>query len=85
MPVLAKFGGMVIRLMWLGTLGARLHVFYGGSEMVVDLGRMQVLHNDLPEQATQDALRWLWANTAELQAALRNLPPGHHGPEAAAA
>ncbi len=36
MPVLAKFYGIVIRLMCLQNLGTRLHAFYEGAELVTD-------------------------------------------------
>ncbi len=58
MPVLAKFGGIVIRLLSLGRFGTRLHAFHGDDELVVDLAELRVLQGTLPAALRRRVLDW---------------------------
>jgi hypothetical protein len=58
MPVLEKFRGIVVRLMYDRTLGARLHAFYEGAELVVALHPLRVLQGEVPQWVRDWVLRW---------------------------
>ncbi len=75
MPVLAKFSGIVIRLLTLGNLGTHLHAFHGNDEMVVDLFEVRVLQGSLPGGLGQQVLDWAREHRhAILQSVLRPRP-----------
>lgn len=58
MPVLAKFSGIVIRLLALGSVGTRIHAFHGNDELVVDLAELRVLQGNLPSSLRRRVLEW---------------------------
>lgn len=58
MPVLAKFSGIVIRLLSLGRLGTHLHAFHGNDELVVDLFELKIIQGQLPGRLAQLVLDW---------------------------
>jgi hypothetical protein len=58
MPVLEKFRGIVLRLIYDRTLGARLHAFYEGAELVVALQPLRVLQGEVPPWVKEWVLRW---------------------------
>jgi len=66
MPVLAKFYGIVIRMLCLRSLGARLHAFYGDAEMVIDLSSLRVVDGDLPAGIRQLVMAWAEQHQASL-------------------
>ena len=70
MPVIARFCGIVIRLLCLRTLGTRLHAFHGDSEMVVDLASLRVIEGNVPERERRMVLEWARAHQSELLAGL---------------
>jgi len=59
MPVLAKFKGIVIRMLISGILGIRLHAFYGNSEMVVAFNPVRVIHCEVPAWVKWWVLAWV--------------------------
>ena len=66
MPVLEKFGGIVVRLIYDRTLGARLHAFYEGAELVVALQPLRVLQGEVPQWVREWVLRWAREHMAEV-------------------
>lgn len=66
MPVIAKFYGIVIRLLCLQTFGTRLHAFYGDSELVVDVARGRIISGDAPEAIRGLVLGWARQHREEL-------------------
>ena len=68
MPVLAKFCGIVIRLMIGSTIGTRLHAFYGDSELVLALHPLRVIQGDVPPWVQQNVLAWATAHQHEFVA-----------------
>lgn len=58
MPVLAKFRGIVIRMLIDRTFGKRLHAFYGDSELVVALDPVRVIQGDVPAWVEDQVLQW---------------------------
>lgn len=70
MPVLAKFSGIVIRLLSLGAFGHRIHAFYGDEELVVDLDSVQVVSGHLPRRPGRLVLHWVRQHREEVLAGL---------------
>ena len=66
MPVIARFYGIVIRMLSLLTFGVRLHAFHGDGEMVVDLKTLRVIEGTLPEAIRELVLAWIGLHQKEL-------------------
>ena len=66
MPVLARFSGIVIRLLTLGKLGTHLHAFCGNDELVVDLAELRVLQGRLPGTLGQQVMDWARTHRYEI-------------------
>ena len=58
MPVLAKFHGIVIRLLRHSTFGTHLHAIYGDDELVIGLKPVRVIQGDVPAWVGVCALNW---------------------------
>lgn len=69
MPVIAKFGGIVIRLVVDRTFGTHIHVFYGDSELVIALNPMRVIQGEAPAWVQDWALHWVTYHQHELLSA----------------
>jgi hypothetical protein len=65
MPVLAKCYGVVIRFIYDGVLGTRLHASYGDLELVVALKPLRVVQGDVPEWVRDFVLGWARQHYAE--------------------
>jgi hypothetical protein len=59
MPVLAKFGGIVIRMLIDRTFGTHFHAFYGDCELVIALNPLRVIQGDSPAWVKEWALEWV--------------------------
>ncbi len=68
MPVVAKFCGIVIRLLCLRSVGMRPHAFYGDSEMVLDLKSLRIIQNADCERERRMVMAWARAHQRELMA-----------------
>ena len=66
MPVIARFYGVVIRMLSLRVFGVRLHAFHGDREMVVDLKTLRVIEDTLPETIREMVLDWIGEHQQEL-------------------
>ncbi len=66
MPVLARFYGIVIRLICLRQLGTRLHAFYEGAELVMDVQTLKVIQGDVPQRVRDMVVEWARAHYQEL-------------------
>jgi hypothetical protein len=66
MPVLAKFCGIVIRLLTLRPLGHRIHAFYRDEELVVDLDEVRVVAGHAPERIVRLVLAWARQHRGEI-------------------
>ena len=73
MPVIAKFYGIIIRMLCTQTLGERIHAFYGDSELVVGLCPLRIIQGDAPQGVRELVLRWAELHQAELLATWRSL------------
>ena len=76
MPVIAKFYGIVIRMLCSRPLGARLHAFYGDTELVVGLFPLRIVQGDAPDRVREMVLRWAGLHQMELIAVWNRLAAG---------
>jgi hypothetical protein len=77
MPVLAKFCGIVIRLLSLPSLGPRLHAFYGDDELVLNLEDLRVVSGHMPDRIARMIITWARHHRDEILAGISALPvPG---------
>src|SRR5208282_5862994 len=66
MPVIAKFCGIVLRLLIDRTFGTHVHAFYGDFELVIGLNPLRVIQGDAPSWVREWALWWLGWHQSEL-------------------
>jgi hypothetical protein len=66
MPVLAKFYGIVIRMLCARNLGARFHAFYHDHELIVNIWPLQVVGGEAPEWVRAKVLEWAGLHQQEL-------------------
>jgi hypothetical protein len=66
MPVIAKFCGIVMRLLIDRSFGIHLHAFYGDSEVVIALNPLRVIQGDAPPWVQDWALWWVKHHQSEL-------------------
>lgn len=59
MPVLAKFSGIVIRLMVGSTIGTRVHAFHGNEELVLGLNPLRIIQSEVPPWVEARVLEWV--------------------------
>jgi hypothetical protein len=69
MPVLAKFYGIVIRMLTNQTFGTHFHAFYGDSELVIGLNPLRVIQGEAPSWVRDWALDWVRHYQSELLSA----------------
>ena len=68
MPVIARFCGIVVRLLTLRSFGTRLHAFYRDSELVVDLKSLRIIDGAMAEPMRELFLRWAREHQNEILA-----------------
>lgn len=66
MPVLAKFYGIIIRMLCARSLGARFHAFYENHELVVNIWPLQIVGGEAPEWVRAKVLEWASLHQQEL-------------------
>ncbi len=66
MPVLSKFCGIVVVMLFARQLGARFHAFYKNSEMVVGLQPLRIIESDAPYWVCELVLSWAAQHEFEL-------------------
>jgi hypothetical protein len=69
MPVISKFYGIVIRMLFIRNFVAHFHAFYGDCELVVGINPLRVLSGTAPERACRMVLEWAKSHQTELQEA----------------
>ncbi len=70
MPVLAKFGGIVIRLMTDRTFGTHFHALYGDAELVIGVNPLRVIQGEAPPWVEDWALDWVSHHQDEFMSSL---------------
>ena len=68
MPVISKFYGIVIRMLWVRPFDARFHAIYGNSELVVSIWPLTVVQGDAPRRVRDMVLEWASQHQGELLA-----------------
>jgi hypothetical protein len=58
MPVLSKFCGVVVRMLFAPVLGAHFHAIYGDHELVIAISPLAVIQGDAPQRIRDLVLRW---------------------------
>jgi hypothetical protein len=76
MPVLSKFYGIVVRMLFAPLLGARFHAIYGNQELVVSIQPVAVIQGDAPPRVRALVLEWARQHQFELIAAWRRCQAG---------
>lgn len=66
MPVLSKFYGIIIRMAFSQTAGARFHATYGDSELVVGLNPLRIIQGDAPARVQELVLEWAKSHYLDL-------------------
>jgi hypothetical protein len=67
MPVLAKFNGIVLRMLVDPTFGIRVHAFYGDSELIVGLDPRRLIMSEVPAWVEAWVLDWVKQHEGELR------------------
>jgi hypothetical protein len=67
MPVLAKFCGIVIRMLIDRSFGTHFHAFFGDTELVIALNPLRVIQGDVPAWVRDWALDWVRQHQRRLQ------------------
>ena len=68
MPVIAKFCGIVVRLLIDRTFGTHIHAFYGDFELVIGLRPFRVIQGDVPLWVRDRVVHWVALHQGELLA-----------------
>ena len=71
MPVISKFYGIVIRMLFIRHFVAHFHAFYGDCELVVGINPLRILQGCAPARARCMVLEWATAHQSELLEAWR--------------
>jgi len=71
MPVISKFYGIVIRMLFTQHFVAHFHAFYGDCELVVGINPLRILQGCAPARARGMVLEWARAHQSELLEAWR--------------
>ncbi len=67
MPVLAKFYGIVIRMLIDRSFGTHFHAFFGDSELVIGLNPLRIIQGEAPLWVRQQSLDWVRRHQRQLQ------------------
>ncbi len=71
MPVLARFYGVVVRMLFAPLIRAHFHATHGDHELVVGIDPVVVIQGDAPESVRQHVLVWAARHQSELREAWR--------------
>ena len=71
MPVISKFYGIVIRMLFIRHFVAHFHAFYGDNELIVGINPLRILQGSAPARARDMVLEWARAHQSELLEAWR--------------
>jgi Domain of unknown function (DUF4160) len=76
MPVLSKFYGIVIRMIFARSLGARFHAIYQNWELVVGIWPLVIIQGEAPHWVREKVMMWATEHQQELMAAWRRCQNG---------
>jgi hypothetical protein len=69
MPVIAKFYGIVVRMLAGPKAGAQFHAFYEDSELVLGVWPVRIIQGDAPRRVREMVLEWARTHEYDLLAA----------------
>ena len=73
MPVISKFYGIVIRMLFIQPFTAHFHAIYQDSELVVAISPVRVIQGDAPGRVHKMVLEWAAQHQKELLEAWNRL------------
>ena len=66
MPVISRFYGIVIRMLFIRPFIAHFHAFYGDSELVVGINPLKIVQGDAPGRVRSMVIEWALQHQREL-------------------
>ena len=66
MPVLSKFYGIVIRMVFIRSFAAHFHAIYGQWELIVGISPPRIIQGDAPGRVSDMVLEWAEQHQREL-------------------
>lgn len=66
MPVLSKFYGIVIRMVFIRPFTAHFHAIYGQCELIVGIAPLTIIQGDAPNRVRDMVLEWAAEHQREL-------------------
>ena len=66
MPVISKFYGIVIRMLFLRSFVAHFHAIYDNCELVVGIAPLRIIQGDAPSRVRAMVLEWAAQHQDEL-------------------
>jgi hypothetical protein len=76
MPVLSRFCGIVVRMLFAPLLGAHFHAIYGDRELMVAIEPLAIIQGDVPDEVRRLVLAWARTHQRELLTAWRRCGAG---------
>ena len=73
MPVLSKFYGIVIRMLFVRQFTAHFYAYYENSELMIGLAPLRVIQGDAPARVCDLAMEWASQHQYELLTAWNRL------------
>jgi hypothetical protein len=73
MPVVSKFYGIVIRMLFIRPFVAHFHAIYENCELVVGIAPLRIIQGDAPRRVRQMVLEWASQHQQELLEAWKSL------------
>ena len=66
MPVISKFYGIVIRMLFIRPFVAHFHAIYGNFELIVGVSPLRIIQGDAPGRVRTMVLEWADQHQEEL-------------------
>jgi hypothetical protein len=66
MPVLSKFYGIVIRMVFIRAFAAHFHAIYNQSELIVGIAPLRIIQGEAPRRVCDMVLEWASDHQREL-------------------
>ena len=73
MPVLSKFYGIVIRMLFVRHWSAHFHAIYGNCELVVGVAPVRIIQGEAPPRVRSLVMEWASVHQSELLQAWNRL------------
>ena len=73
MPVLSKFYGIVVRMLFVREFTAHFYAFYGSWELMVGVAPIRIIQGEAPERVCNLVLEWATTHQYELLGAWNRL------------